>query len=87
MSLVTIDYKERIAAAKQDVERLKASIENRKTALANGSISMLLENTNPTLQPRSLAPTPRRRRVLQGHFNKVYAMDWAGDSERLVSAR
>jgi len=80
MSISSIDYKERIAAAKQDIERLKSSIENRKITLANGSLSTILTESRP------LGPTPRRRKVLQGHFNKVYALDWAGDSERLVSA-
>ena len=26
------------------------------------------------------------RRILKGHLAKVYAMQWAGDSEHLVSA-
>jgi guanine nucleotide-binding protein G(I)/G(S)/G(T) subunit beta-1 len=29
---------------------------------------------------------PRVRRSLRGHFGKVYALQWAGDSEHLVSA-
>ena len=29
---------------------------------------------------------PKLRRTLAGHFGKVYAMHWAGDSTHLVSA-
>merc|ERR1719281_1512586 len=29
---------------------------------------------------------PKCRRVLKGHFGKVYAMHWSGDSTKLVSA-
>ncbi len=75
-------FRERLAAAKVDVERLKSSIESRKAALANGSLSSL-----PAEGRKQLSPALRRRRVLQGHFNKIYAMAWAGDGERLVSGR
>ena len=33
-----------------------------------------------------LSRTPKLRRTLEGHFGKVYAMHWAGDSTHLVSA-
>lgn len=36
--------------------------------------------------PKALGPIPRARRILKGHFGKVYAMHWAGDSTQLVSA-
>jgi len=31
-------------------------------------------------------PSTKLRRTLKGHFGKVYAMHWSGDSEQLVSA-
>ncbi len=70
-----------LKAAKAEVESLKQQIERRKSGLANGGISSI------THSPRPLGPVLRKRRTLQGHYNKVYAMDWAGDGERLVSAR
>jgi hypothetical protein len=81
---------DRLAAAKQEVERLKAAIESRKAVLANGSLataSAAAASEAGAVSRRPLGPAPRKRRVLQGHFNKVYAMDWAGEEERLVSAR
>jgi hypothetical protein len=72
---------ERLAAIKADVEGLKAKIERVKAGLANGSLSSV------TAPKRQLGPNPKKRKVLQGHYNKVYAMDWAGDGERLISAR
>lgn len=72
---------DRLAAVKADVERLKSKIETVKAGLANGSLASV-----PTPR-RPLGPVPRKRKVLQGHYNKVYAMDWVNDSERLISAR
>jgi hypothetical protein len=81
------DIQARLAAAKADLERLKAGIEQRKAALANGSLATVGGTDAGSEERRPLGPAPRKRRVLAGHFNKVYSMDWAGDGERLVSAR
>jgi hypothetical protein len=75
------DLGSRVAQCLQDVERLKASIEDAKVKLANGSLSTVRGQRRPLGKP------PVKRRLLQGHYNKVYAMDWAGDAERLISAR
>ncbi len=73
---------ERLAAAQRDVERLRAALDQRRAALANGGFAAL------GASGRALGPAPRKRRVLAGHFNKVYALDWAGagSSDELVSA-
>lgn len=71
---------DRIHSVRSEIEKLKASIEAAKGKLADGSLSSCTEARRP------LGPAPRKRKALQGHYNKVYAMDWAGDSERVVSA-
>ncbi len=80
-AMVAASLRERAAAAKADIERLKGEIERRKAALANGGLSSLSPERRP------LGPPLRKRRTLLGHFSKVYALDWAGDAERVASAR
>jgi len=72
---------ERIAAAETEVANLKeqiAKIRAEKKDTSMGGVS-----SKETL--RELKKL-RARRTLKGHFGKVYAMHWAGDSESLVSA-
>jgi guanine nucleotide-binding protein G(I)/G(S)/G(T) subunit beta-1 len=72
---------ERIASCKLELERLKQGIEAAKSRLNDGGLSNVLAPRRP------LGPAPKKRKVLEGHFGKVYALDWACDSEHLVSAR
>lgn len=76
-----MSIQERLAACRADIERLKAGIEAAKVRLANGSLSSV------RVGRKALGTAPMKRKTLQGHYNKVYAMDWSGDSERILSAR
>lgn len=76
------DIASRIAAGKVQADRLKAQIAEQKAKLNDG----LLDQVGADAKKKDLGPTPRCRRLLQGHYGKVYAMHWAGDSQQLVSA-
>ncbi len=73
---------EKIADAKKKVEGLKKQMEKLK-AEKTGDFQSLGEMA--TNKPPLLA-APRLRRVLKGHFGKVYSMHWSGNSKDLVSA-
>ena len=67
---------------KAEIEQLKAQIKSKRDAAADG-----------TLQEKAVAPLPKlqmkNRRVLKGHFAKIYAMHWAegqAAKRNLVSA-
>ena len=67
---------------KAEIEQLKAQIKSKRDATADG-----------TLQEKAVAPLPKlqmkNRRVLKGHFAKIYAMHWAegqAAKHNLVSA-
>jgi hypothetical protein len=70
---------ERLTACKLDVERLKAAIDAKKSALQNGGLRDVDAHYRP------LGPALKRRRTLAGHHGKVYACDWAVDGETVVS--
>jgi hypothetical protein len=70
---------ERLTACKLDVERLKAAIDAKKSALQNGGLRDVDAHRRP------LGPALKRRRTLAGHHGKVYACDWAIDGETVVS--
>jgi guanine nucleotide-binding protein G(I)/G(S)/G(T) subunit beta-1 len=77
------DIAERIAQAKRQVENLKAQVakaQENKMAGYTGIRSVAAGKTMP------MGPTPKIRRTLKGHFGKVYAMHWSGNSRDLVSA-
>jgi len=60
--------------AKDQLKQLKERLEQVQKAKADG----YFETT------RSTAPMPKQRRVLKGHFGKVYAMHWSGKAGELV---
>lgn len=74
----------RIEAVKAEVSNLKAQIDvirqekNDSTMAEVAASKGLVDVRKP--------PSVRLRRTLKGHFGKVYAMNWAGDSECLLSA-
>ena len=73
----------KIAEAKNTISNLKREVEQfRNDKLVNyGGISAFVKSdANP------VAPPPKNRRTLRGHFGKVYALHWSGDSTCLVSA-
>src|SRR5690349_6045867 len=62
---------------KDQLKQLKERLEQIKKAKDDGAF----ETT------RSTASLPKQRRVLKGHFGKVYAMHWSGKAaEYVVSA-
>jgi guanine nucleotide-binding protein G(I)/G(S)/G(T) subunit beta-1 len=69
-----------LEAAKARAKELKSKIEAIHESKSKGNMSTVGQ-TCP-----SLGTVPKVRRILKGHFGKVYAMHWAGDSQRLVSA-
>ena len=80
------DLQARIAAAKQQAEQLKTDIEQDKASKANGSFSSKDELVDMNLPEMSLDFIPKCRRILSGHNDKVHAMHWAEDAQRMVSA-
>lgn len=75
---------ERIAAAKKQVESLKNQVSKAQSAKLEGYDG--IKNNSGAKSAKPLGPLPRVRRTLKGHFGKVYAMHWSGDSQHLVSA-
>lgn len=77
------DIGERIAAAKKQVENLKGQVTKAQEQKVSG-YSGIKSIVNGRAAP--LGPAPKVRRTLKGHFGKVYAMHWSGNSKDLVSA-
>lgn len=75
------DLAEKIATAKNEVENLKKKIKDIKDNKADGDFGSLASSISRVPQAG-----PKCRKVLKGHFGKVYAMHWAGDCHQLVSA-
>lgn len=70
-----------IEEAKARAQELKSKINQIKGTKGNGTMDDVGE------KGPELGMIPKVRRILKGHFGKVYAMHWAGDSSnRLVSA-
>lgn len=76
------DLAERVAAARRNVEQLKAQIKELKRSKANGTIATAAGSRSL----RQVGQNLKIRRQLKGHFGKVYAMHWSGDNTHLVSA-
>ncbi len=77
--------RDRLAAAQMAVEGLKVQLEQRKRFLASGGLAAAVQERGAPL--RQLGAAPHLAATLEGHSNKVYALDWTGNEERLVSAR
>lgn len=75
---------ERIAAAKKQVEGLKGQLAKAHEQKLEGYDGIAKIASGKSIP--SLGPLPKCRRILKGHFGKVYAMNWSGDSTHLVSA-
>lgn len=74
--------KKRIDGARSEAENLRESIRSLKAKLNDTD----METVVGECKTRELGPKPNCRRTLQGHYGKVYAMHWAGDTLHLVSA-
>ncbi len=69
-----------IAELKKEIANIKQDIENTRNLKSNGSFE-------DASKPKSaIQGAPKFRRVLKGHFGKIYAMQWSGDGTNLVSA-
>ena len=77
---------EKVAAAKQQLAGLKKKLESAQEANMEGydGIKAIAFKSGKPIAPLGLAP--KVRRLLKGHFGKVYALHWAGDSTNFVSA-
>lgn len=75
---------ERIAAAEKEVASLKEQIANVRAEKQDSSMGKVSTSQGGSL--REIRKPIKLRRTLKGHFGKVYAMHWAGDSQSLVSA-
>merc|ERR1711998_746084 len=73
------DTAAKIAELKAKAEELKKDIKAKKDAAQDGGLE---EQSVPAVQKLAIKP----RRVLKGHFAKIYAMHWAEDTRHLVSA-
>jgi guanine nucleotide-binding protein G(I)/G(S)/G(T) subunit beta-1 len=67
------------------VAGLKAQIQKARAAKKNTTIGAVASAKGGIKEIRH-PPSMKLRRTLKGHFGKVYAMNWKGDSETLVSA-
>jgi len=68
-------------------EKLKSQISQVKDERNDGTMrDATTDWTAKSAALKQLAPVPKCRRILKGHFGKVYAMHWSGDSTQLVSA-
>mmetsp|Transcript_28922 Transcript_28922/g.42886 ORF Transcript_28922/g.42886 Transcript_28922/m.42886 type:complete len:353 (-) Transcript_28922:401-1459(-) len=79
------DITERIEAAKAEVEKLKGEIDSIRSDKNDKTMIDVSSASGPLRELRK-PPATKLRRTLKGHFGKIYAMHWAGDSEELVSA-
>eukprot|EP00814_Leptocylindrus_danicus_P016987 CAMPEP_0116024294 /NCGR_PEP_ID=MMETSP0321-20121206/12221_1 /TAXON_ID=163516 /ORGANISM="Leptocylindrus danicus var. danicus, Strain B650" /LENGTH=353 /DNA_ID=CAMNT_0003495977 /DNA_START=259 /DNA_END=1320 /DNA_ORIENTATION=+ len=79
------DFDARIKAATEQVAQLKQQIDEVKASKKNASITDVVGESGEIKTIRK-PPSTKLRRTLKGHFGKVYAMHWSGDSQQLVSA-
>ncbi|RYH18591.1 hypothetical protein EON65_27015 [archaeon] len=77
------DIAEKIAATKKKVEDLKNQVLKAQEAKMSGYTGM---KNVAAGKAQPLGPAPKVRRTLKGHFGKVYALHWSGNSKDLVSA-
>ncbi|KAL7681826.1 putative guanine nucleotide-binding protein, beta subunit [Plasmopara halstedii] len=71
-----------VAELKKKCESLKETIEKTRQAKSDGGF----QNINASAGAKAIPGPPKCRRLLKGHFGKIYAMQWGGDSSSLVSA-
>lgn len=79
------DLDSRLEKAKAEVEKLKAEIEDVRKQKKDKSMASVASSIG-RLKTLRKPPSVKLRRTLKGHYGKVYAMHWSGDSETLVSA-
>jgi len=75
------DLSSKIASTRKEVEHLKDAIAKTKSAADDTTLDEVAKDI-ALAGKRPLKP----RRLLKGHFGKIYAMQWAEDKKHLVSA-
>jgi len=70
-----------ISAVRKEIEGLKDSISKQMYAFEDTTLMEVVAERQP--HPK---PNPRARKLLKGHFAKVYAMHWSEDKKHVVSA-
>jgi len=75
-----------IARCKAEIQELKQHIENFRSN-EEGNENLLADVSGKNNVPKVVANQLRPRRILKGHFGKIYALHWnAADNKNLVSA-
>mmetsp|Transcript_39423 Transcript_39423/g.101060 ORF Transcript_39423/g.101060 Transcript_39423/m.101060 type:complete len:345 (-) Transcript_39423:964-1998(-) len=75
------DIQARIQAAREEAKKLKDDIKQERSKLNDKSLEEVAANIENLHKFQ-----PKQRRLLKGHFAKIYAMQWATDKRHLVSA-
>ena len=73
-----------IESCKADIQHLRQQIDELRGDPENQQLP--LSDIAQQQDLSKLVLNIRQRRVLKGHFGKIYAMHWAQDSKHLVSA-
>jgi len=68
------------------IESLKQQIQKNQSGKRDQGLGATARAKAPNLAPIRNPPATKMRRALKGHFGKVTAMHWAGDSRHLVTA-
>jgi hypothetical protein len=85
MEADTSSVQQRLADFTAEIAMLRVSVEDAKKRVQNGNMDVALSGLQ--VHPRALVAALKRRKLLMGHAGRVHALDWAGDSEHLLSAR
>eukprot|EP00522_Entomoneis_paludosa_P001667 CAMPEP_0172473088 /NCGR_PEP_ID=MMETSP1065-20121228/68677_1 /TAXON_ID=265537 /ORGANISM="Amphiprora paludosa, Strain CCMP125" /LENGTH=366 /DNA_ID=CAMNT_0013231257 /DNA_START=402 /DNA_END=1502 /DNA_ORIENTATION=- len=80
------DLNSKIEAAKEKVASLKQQIVQIQSEKKDTTLGKAAAGVDPPLANLRSPPAVKTRRTLKGHFGKVTAMHWGGDSRTLVSA-
>jgi guanine nucleotide-binding protein G(I)/G(S)/G(T) subunit beta-1 len=78
------DLATKITDTKAQLETLKSELSAEQKSKLKGWKSLASLADSSTV--RALVGNPKPRRILKGHFGKVYAMHWSGSCKELVSA-
>jgi guanine nucleotide-binding protein G(I)/G(S)/G(T) subunit beta-1 len=75
----------KITAIKGEIDKVKKAIQELRKSKQNGGLSTLGARSDVTLQVNG-STRIKMRRDLNGHFGKVYSVDWSGDGKDVLSA-
>lgn len=68
-----------------EIDQIKEKIEEKKKLICKEDFPYLFTKSESN-EIGELRMDMRQRRILKGHFGKIYAMHWSSDSKHLVSA-